>query len=72
MVMNRRTREFDVGALIIGAAIIVVGGFYFLRNTLGFEMGELNWDAIWPFFVIAIGLSILVRVARHAGRDQAA
>lgn len=70
--MNRRTRDFDVGALIIGTAIIVVGGFYFLRNTLGFEIGELNWDAIWPFFVIAIGISILIGVARHATGDQPA
>ena len=68
--MHRRIREFDGGALIIGAALLVVGGFYFLRNTLGFEIGELNWDAIWPFFVIAIGLSILLGVARHATGDR--
>ena len=70
--MNRRAREFDVGALIIGAAILVVGGFYFLRNTLGFELGELNWDAVWPFFVIAIGVSIVLGAMRHARAGQAA
>jgi hypothetical protein len=70
--MDRQTRRIDVGWLIAGVAVLFVGGFYFLRNTLGFEIGELNWDAIWPLFVIAIGLSILVGIGRHVRGDQAA
>ena len=38
----------------------------FLRNTLGWDIGDLDWDAIWPIIVIAIGVSILAGAARHA------
>jgi hypothetical protein len=55
------SRRFDFGALVFGGVILVAGVFYFLKNTLGWDVGELNWDAIWPLLVVALGGSILFR-----------
>jgi hypothetical protein len=66
--MNGRPRRVDLGALIFGAVVLFVGGYYLLRNTLGFDLGELDWEPIWPVLVIALGLAILYGAldrARH-------
>jgi cell wall-active antibiotic response 4TMS protein YvqF len=64
--MNGFFRRVDVGWLITGLIVLFVGGYFFLRNTLGWAIGDLNWDAIWPVFIIAVGLSMLIGVERHA------
>lgn len=62
--------RLDVGAVLFGSIILFVGVYYFLRNTLGFDLGELDGDAIWPIIVIAIGLAIVVRVPHRRARDD--
>jgi hypothetical protein len=67
--MNRR-RDFDPGALVFGAVLLFVGGYYLLRNTFGFAMEELDGEKIWPLVVIAIGIAIVYRSwarSRNAG-----
>jgi hypothetical protein len=55
----------DIGAMIFGVVVLFAGIFYVLRNTLGFNLGELNWDLIWPVLVVVLGASIIYRaVAR--------
>jgi hypothetical protein len=54
-----RRRRSDFGALVFGAIILFVGGYYLLRNTLGWDLDELNWEPIWPVLVIVLGLAIL-------------
>jgi hypothetical protein len=68
--MNGLIQRLDIGWLIAGAIVVFVGGYFFLRNTLGWEIGELNWDAIWPIAIIGVGASILLGVARHARGTQ--
>ena len=63
-------RRLDLGALVIGAIILFAGGYYFLRNTLGFNLDELNWDPIWPIAVIVLGGSIIVGAVLRSGRHQ--
>lgn len=60
--MNRFDRRLDIGALVFGAIVLFAGGYYFLRNTLGLKLGELDWEPIWPVIVIIIGASILIGV----------
>lgn len=67
--MQRRTRQFDGGAIVFGAVILFVGGFYFLRNTLGWDIGELDWDLIWPALIIVLGGSILYKALTRS-RDE--
>lgn len=59
--MIRRTLGYNAGTILFALILIFAGGYYFLRNTLGFDLGDLNGDAVWPIIVIAIGVSILYR-----------
>jgi uncharacterized integral membrane protein len=63
-------RRLDLGAMIFGAILLVVGVWYLLRNTLGFEMPEIDWDMVWPLVVIAIGASVVVRAMRRSGATK--
>ncbi len=54
-------RKLDFGALFFGCAVLLVGGFYMLRNTFGFALGDLYWDGIWPLFVVGLGASVLLK-----------
>lgn len=68
--MNGRTQRLDVGALVLGAVILIAGGWYFLRNTLGFDLDELDWDPIWPILVIVLGGSIVFRALTSSNREE--
>jgi formate hydrogenlyase subunit 3/multisubunit Na+/H+ antiporter MnhD subunit len=57
--------RFDVGALLIGGVILFVGVYYLLDLTLGFNLGPLDWNAIWPILVIVVGASVLLGVLRR-------
>ena len=59
--MIRRSIRTNGGGLILAVVLILVGGYYFLRNTLGLDLGELDDDAVWPIIVIAFGAWILYR-----------
>ena len=68
--MFSSNRRLDFGALVLGAVILFAGGYYFLRNTLGWNLGELDWEPIWPVLVIALGASILLGALIRTNRDQ--
>lgn len=68
--MNERRRRIDVFWLVAGAIMLFVGGYYLLRNTFGFDLGELDGDMIWPILVIALGASILVGWARPSHTEE--
>lgn len=54
-----RLRGLDVGGILFGLIILGVGVYYFLTNTLGLAMPELDWDRVWPLFIIALGVGIV-------------
>lgn len=54
-------KRIDTPALIFGAALLGTGLFYILRDTFGLPLGEINWDGVWPFLVLAIGASIVFK-----------
>lgn len=58
--MGRRRRRLDLGPVIFGAVLLFIGGYYLLRNTLGFDMPELDSEKVWPVILIAIGVAVLV------------
>jgi hypothetical protein len=53
-----RWRGLDVGGFLFGLIILGVGVYYFLTNTLGLPIPALDWDKVWPLFVIAFGAGI--------------
>ena len=70
--MHLGGRKVDVGALIFGAILLLVGGYYLLVNTFGINLPDLDWDMIWPIALIALGLAVVARaIASRSGSDQA-
>lgn len=70
--MHLAGHKVDVGGLIFGAILLLVGGYYLLVNTFGFDLPELNWDMIWPIALIGLGLAVLARaLASRSGSDHA-
>ena len=59
---SRRHRLSGFGALLLATLLLIVGGYYLLRNTLGFSLPELDGEAIWPILVIILGIGVLSRV----------
>jgi hypothetical protein len=55
---NRRRRAEAPGALLV-----FVGGYDFLRNDMGLNLGELDGDLVWPVAVI-LGCLLLARGLR--------
>jgi ABC-type antimicrobial peptide transport system permease subunit len=54
-----RLRDVDVARVLIGLIIAGVGFYYFLTNTLGLALPQLDWDRVWPLFLIAVGVGIV-------------
>jgi len=52
-------RRRDVGGLVFGGVVLVVGLYYLMRQTLGFDLPELEWDNLWPVLLILLGGVIL-------------
>ena len=68
--MRSRRRGLDLGPLIFGAALLFVGGYDVLRNTLGFDLQELDGEKVWPVIVLAIGVAVLVRAWTQLRSDE--
>lgn len=43
------------GALVFGAIILVVGIWFFVTRTLGFDLPDLDWGQLWPVVLIGLG-----------------
>jgi hypothetical protein len=54
-----RLRNLDVGGMIFGLIILGVGVYYLLQKTFGLSIPDLDWDKIWPLFVIALGIGVV-------------
>lgn len=54
-----RLRDVDVARVLVGLIILGVGFYYFLTKTLGIPLPDLDWDRVWPLFIIALGLGIV-------------
>jgi NADH:ubiquinone oxidoreductase subunit 4 (subunit M) len=68
--MNERRRGLDLGALMFGALLLFAGAYYLLRNTLGMDIPDIDWDMVWPIVVIAIGVAVLYGAWTKAGRGS--
>ncbi|HUG47427.1 MAG TPA: DUF5668 domain-containing protein [Candidatus Limnocylindria bacterium] len=52
---QRRSEGRDNGPLIVGAALIIIGGLFLLR-----EFVSIDFSRLWPIAVIAVGLLLIV------------
>jgi hypothetical protein len=70
-------RQFrDWGGLLLAAMLIVVGGYFLLRNTFGVDLPDISWGQLWPVLLIVVGFAALARGwagrgsrRRHRGRS---
>ena len=63
-----RRRDSNISTIVVGLILLGLGIWYFLDQTLGFTMPDLDWGDLWPVFLIAIGGLIIFRAA--TGRDR--
>lgn len=64
----------DWGGVIFAVILLLTGGYFLLRNTLGIAMPDIDWNALWPVLVILLGVGALARgwtghSHRHRRRD---
>jgi uncharacterized integral membrane protein len=63
--MTRRERRLEWGGVFVGAILLLVGGYYVLTNTLGYDLGPLNWDALWPLIIVGLGALFIIGALRN-------
>lgn len=69
----RSARRTGVGTVVFAIVLVVIGGYYVLRNTLGLDLPELDSDQVVPIIAVVIGLALLYRAwtDREAGQAPA-
>lgn len=63
----RRERRDDgrAGSIVFGLILLAVGTWFFLEQTLGFDLPELRWSELWPVILIGIGLWVVLGAVRR-------
>jgi hypothetical protein len=61
-----RGRRRDSGSLFFGIILLLIGGYFLLRDTLHIRLP--SFGELWPIFLIALGLWILLNAARRDDR----
>ena len=51
----------DWGGLVFAAILIVVGGYFLLRDTFGIALPDLSVDQLWPVLLILLGVAVFIR-----------
>lgn len=59
--MDRYGRRRDEGGLVFGVIVLLVGGYFLLRNTFGLSIPDINWDQVWPVAILLLGVLIIYR-----------
>jgi hypothetical protein len=54
-------RGVDTGTVVWGLILIVVGGWFFLDQTLGLDMPKVDWESLWPVVLIVIGAAVILQ-----------
>jgi hypothetical protein len=68
--MNEFFGRADIGRLIFGLVVLFVGVWFLFRNTLGFDLPELDGDMVWPILVVGLGLAILFNTGRRGSQPR--
>jgi hypothetical protein len=57
----RWERVGDIGSLVWGVILVAVGGWFFVEQTLGYDLPSVDWGVVWPIVLIAIGGWVVLR-----------
>jgi hypothetical protein len=73
MAGSGRGRRSGVGTVVVALILIVIGGYYVIRNTFGIDLPQLDSDQVVPVIAVVIGVALLYRVwADRAGTEPTA
>jgi hypothetical protein len=61
----RRDRRGGSGSIFIGLLFILLGIYFFARETLRLDLPEIG--SLWPVFVIALGVWLILGGLRRPG-----
>jgi uncharacterized membrane protein len=61
----RRDRRGGSGSIFIGLLFILLGIYFFARETLNIDLPEIG--SLWPVFVIALGVWLILGGLRRPG-----
>jgi hypothetical protein len=54
-------RGVDTSTVIWGLILIAVGGWFFLDQTLGLDLPDINWGDLWPVILLVIGVGVVLQ-----------
>jgi len=58
---GRWERAGDIGSLVWGVILVAVGGWFFVEQTLGYDLPAIDWGIAWPIVIIVIGGWVVLR-----------
>ncbi len=61
---QQRVRRTGVGTVILGIVLILIGGYYVLRETLGMDLPPLDAEKLLPVLAVVFGIALLYRAWR--------
>jgi hypothetical protein len=59
----RWERLGDVSSLVWGVILVAVGGWFFVEQTLGYDLPSIDWNVVWPIVLILLGGWVVLRAA---------
>jgi type VI protein secretion system component VasF len=62
---HRVDRAVDTGAIVWGAILLAIGGWFFLDQTLGIRLPSVDWGDFWPVILIVIGGVVIFQGMRR-------
>ena len=55
-------------SLVFGVIILIIGAWFFATRTLGLDLPDFDWGALWPLILIGIGAWIVLGALRQRSR----
>ena len=66
-----RRAERDRGrtaSVLFGLVILGIGLWFFVEQTLGYQLPRIRWSQLWPVFLIVLGLWVVLGSMRRGSR----
>lgn len=60
-----RNRGLDATGIVWGAILLAVGVWFFLTQTLGWELPAVDWGDLWPVILIVVGAVVIFQAMRR-------
>jgi len=55
-------------SVLFGLVILGIGLWFFVEQTLGYQLPRIRWSQLWPVFLIVLGLWVVLGSMRRGSR----